>query len=566
MTRSLCWAVLLAIFMSGVTILSRPLLPVDETRYLSVAWQAHQDGDYLVSHLNGETYAHKPPLLFWLINAVWKITGVAVTPARLVGPAAAIGCLLATSLLARRLWPDSPSTVQCAPLILVSSMLWMVLFPLTMFDTLMTLAGLSALLGVARAADGQFWSGWFIAGISMGLGILTKGPVILVHVLPTALSVWWWAPQWRGRLWKWHLGLSSAIGIAAMIGLAWALPAAKSGGPAYANELLFGQTAGRMVESFAHEQSFWWYLPWLPLCVLPWLLFVPVWRSISSYQSDRGLKFVLVAALGTLTIMSLVSGKQIHYLVPLLPHCAMAFSRLANRSGQEFVSRRDQLVPAAGTIVMGIMPLIFNTFAPFGTRALTGLVADIYCIPFVLCGIALLVRPRQSTPQAVATIATFSIVFMATVVFALSATLWDGFDLKPLAEFVRQSNRPTAWYKGYHGQINFLGHMSVVKELSSETDLGNWLRSTPNAIVVHRLPSGDNKWQDILPTLRTMDRTTPTAAQQRSISEYLSKHEAFPLSDWGPKVLYVQWIHSGLLDSPHLVVIYDDLQPSAANR
>ena len=62
--------------MSAVALLSRPLLPIDETRYLTVAWESHQEGNHLVSHLNGETYAHKPPLLFWLINAVWKITGV----------------------------------------------------------------------------------------------------------------------------------------------------------------------------------------------------------------------------------------------------------------------------------------------------------------------------------------------------------------------------------------------------------------------------------------------------------------------------------------------------------
>ncbi|MBC7966093.1 MAG: glycosyltransferase family 39 protein, partial [Fuerstia sp.] len=72
--RHLLWTICLALLLVFSAVFSRPLLPPDETRYISVAWEAHVRGDYLVSHLNSETYAHKPPLLFWLINAVWSVT------------------------------------------------------------------------------------------------------------------------------------------------------------------------------------------------------------------------------------------------------------------------------------------------------------------------------------------------------------------------------------------------------------------------------------------------------------------------------------------------------------
>jgi hypothetical protein len=49
----------------------RPLWPVDETRYASVAWEMWLRGDFLVPYINGEPYSHKPPLLFWLIHAGW---------------------------------------------------------------------------------------------------------------------------------------------------------------------------------------------------------------------------------------------------------------------------------------------------------------------------------------------------------------------------------------------------------------------------------------------------------------------------------------------------------------
>ena len=56
------------IVMVATAIGFRPLLPVDETRYLAVAWEMWRDGNFLVPHLNGETYSHKPPLLFWLMH------------------------------------------------------------------------------------------------------------------------------------------------------------------------------------------------------------------------------------------------------------------------------------------------------------------------------------------------------------------------------------------------------------------------------------------------------------------------------------------------------------------
>ena len=65
---------LLALYLAAS--LARPVLPVDETRYLAVAWEMWQRGDLLVPTLSGEPYSHKPPLLFWLVHAGWAAAGV----------------------------------------------------------------------------------------------------------------------------------------------------------------------------------------------------------------------------------------------------------------------------------------------------------------------------------------------------------------------------------------------------------------------------------------------------------------------------------------------------------
>ncbi len=44
-----------------LALLTRPLFPMDETRYVALAWEMWQRGDFLVPYLNGEPYSHKPP-------------------------------------------------------------------------------------------------------------------------------------------------------------------------------------------------------------------------------------------------------------------------------------------------------------------------------------------------------------------------------------------------------------------------------------------------------------------------------------------------------------------------
>ncbi len=75
-TRDTWLRVALVAVLTVAALASRTSLPVDETRYLAVAWEMWQRGDFLVPFRNGEAYSHKPPLLFWLIHAGWAIFGV----------------------------------------------------------------------------------------------------------------------------------------------------------------------------------------------------------------------------------------------------------------------------------------------------------------------------------------------------------------------------------------------------------------------------------------------------------------------------------------------------------
>ncbi len=108
------WGVLALVALVLVAMVAlRPLLPIDETRYLAVAWEMRLSGDPAHLTRNFAFYTHKTPLLFVLINLVWLLTGVSEFAARLVGPALGLGMVAATALWRGGSGPTAPA-LGCA--------------------------------------------------------------------------------------------------------------------------------------------------------------------------------------------------------------------------------------------------------------------------------------------------------------------------------------------------------------------------------------------------------------------------------------------------------------------
>ncbi|NBQ85559.1 MAG: hypothetical protein EBU03_05510, partial [Methylophilaceae bacterium] len=150
LTVGFLWLVLVV-----VSLLSRSYLPIDETRYVTVAWNMYLNHDYLVPYLNGETYSHKPPLLFWLMNLGWQVLGVNDWWPRLVPSFFALGAVLITQKIAMRLWPTQEQTSHIAALILLGSGMWAVFTTATMFDMLVAFFTVLGAWGLLLAWQGD---------------------------------------------------------------------------------------------------------------------------------------------------------------------------------------------------------------------------------------------------------------------------------------------------------------------------------------------------------------------------------------------------------------------------
>jgi 4-amino-4-deoxy-L-arabinose transferase-like glycosyltransferase len=345
----------------------------DEPRYAQIAREMRETGQYIVPHLNAEIYPDKPPLFFWLMALSAVPSGdVSAFEARLPSVIAGLGLILLTYLFAARLF--DPGTGLLAAGVLFCCEQFFSTTTSSHFDTILafftTLALLLFYTGYTRAEKGKnFMLGAYGA---MGAALLTKGPVGLVVPL-ASMVLFVLARKEFGRIKDLHIGkgLCIAVGIIA----AWLIPACIIGGETYTQNILFKQTVGRTVESFAHKEPFYFYFKGFPVDFLPWTLFVPAaalyfWKY-PSRSKDMLLPLVWFAF--TFTMFTLVSGKRNLYLLPLYPAAAMLMAKFLNDVARndavfaEFSGSKLFMVPCyliAGAIpaagVTGIVMLIGN--------------------------------------------------------------------------------------------------------------------------------------------------------------------------------------------------------------
>ena len=418
---------LLALYLAAS--LARPVLPVDETRYLAVAWEMWQRGDLLVPTLSGEPYSHKPPLLFWLVHAGWAAAGVSSWWPRTLVALFALGSLGLLRPLTRELFPERTEAAGWAPLVLATSWPWAYFSSAIMFDLVLSFFVLLGALGLVRAWRRGGASAWAVYAVALGGGLLTKGPVVLLHLLPVAVL----APLWgrgAGTLgWAWYGRLLLGTLGGAAVALAWAVPAGIAGGEAYRNAILWGQTAGRLSESFAHREPWWFYLAALPVLTLPWWGWPALWRGARGTPfREAGVRFVLVQGASALLALSLVSGKQEQYL---LPEVAV----LAALGGRMLAGRRE----------------------PGGGR------------------------------RGVEGFALTSGVAFAVLAVAAVPVLGPAFDLGAVSSTLRSLEAqgvPLANEGKYHGQFHFLGRLQRPLEVVREDQIPDWLAGHPSGRVV----------------------------------------------------------------------------------
>ena len=472
----------LAVALFGI--LARPLLPVDETRYLTVAWEMREGGHWLVPRLNGEIYSHKPPLLFWLINLVWWVTGVSEATARLIGPAFGAGAIAATAGLARRLWPEDPDVGGRAALVLAGSTVFALYAGLTMFDAMLTLA---TILGIRALVATQRPGAWIELGAALAFGAFAKGPVILVLLVPTAVLAPLWSDEgWRMALARLGKALALGLGLVAL----WLVPAIITGGAEYRDAVLWTQSAGRVADSFAHGRPWWWFLALMPLVLWPWAWSGRLWRRLGRLDfHHRGVRLALVWAGSTLVIFSLISGKQLHYLLPALPAVALLAARAM--PGQRPIG-----APAAGLVPLLLGAAFLALWLGFGPEDIVAQVRPDWTLAVVgvlLISLAATVAMLRGLALAALGLGLVALIDLAFLIGPPGRL----YDARPIAgEIAPHDDGGIAVLGAYEGEFGFAARLQhPVLEFRELEQAVTWLAATPGGVLIARMdkphPAGE---------------------------------------------------------------------------
>lgn len=342
---------------------NRGLWAPDEPRYTQVAWEMLQSNSYLIPLMNGEIYAEKPPLFFWLTILFAKLTSFE-NASRWVSAFASLGTLLLTYFLGKI--SGNGKIGFTAAVILMTSSLFTLLMSTGNIDTTLTfLTTLSLFLFIRWELEGRLRYLIF-AYIACGLGILTKGPVGLL--LPwLSYAVWEISkyfrqekPSLRHLLW----GPLVALAVAA----AWVIPACIDGGPEYTRIILLKQQVGRAIEAYVHRRPWYEYLLVFPLNTLPWFVVlvgaIPGLKNLIK-EKNRWIILYVIWLCAIFIFFSLISSKRERYLLPVYPVFSLLLSHILliwTARGDNSISLK---IAAAITVIGVCCVLVFPFLQPF---------------------------------------------------------------------------------------------------------------------------------------------------------------------------------------------------------
>jgi 4-amino-4-deoxy-L-arabinose transferase-like glycosyltransferase/lipid-A-disaccharide synthase-like uncharacterized protein len=283
-----------------------------EARYAEIAKEMVDSGDWMHPQLMGIYHYHKPPVTYWLTAVSYKVLGVSPLSARFLLQIAALLQIWLVYGIAKIFFKRSGPAFLSAMLYASFPTLIIGTRALTT-DLYLTLTILAALYCWFLFLDRKNAVMLIACYAFLGIGILTKGPVVLI----VPLLVWAFQGLVQKRnlgSWKTHL-----IGVFLMlgIGLSWYLVLVKEN-DTFLNYFLVKHTIDRFAtDAFNRGQPFWFYIAILLGTAFPWILIlvknVPLKKVDFKSQGALLVAWVLLPLL----FFSMSQSKLVLYILPV---------------------------------------------------------------------------------------------------------------------------------------------------------------------------------------------------------------------------------------------------------
>lgn len=300
-----------------------PLLDPDEGLYAAMAQAMQAGGDWVVPRANGIPYVEKPPLYFWLTALALAAAGPAEWAVRLWSPLGALGAVLLTWRLGRRLY--GPRAGLLAGLAL-ASMAGSALFARrAATDFLFAFCLTLAVYGFVRDAErpGAGRGRFLLFYLGAALGVLAKGLIGLVFPALIVLVA-------RGvarRLPLRELNLGCGLALFALVALPWHLALTWQ-----APRLSWYYLVENQVLRFLDARSHWeddvpistlGFLVVTFLWVFPWGVFALARPAPPAWPAARWRPVVWAWLAAVVGLFALSRFKHEYYAVPAFPAVAL---------------------------------------------------------------------------------------------------------------------------------------------------------------------------------------------------------------------------------------------------
>ncbi len=334
--RRAAWFVFVAaVVFFSIGAASRGLWHPDEHRIAEIARvMSLPGGDWIVPHLGGEVYTHKPPVVPWIVAIAHGPLGldlaIAAKVPSILGGALAV---LATFLIARRFFGHTAGVAAATVLATAGEFDW--ICRRAQYDPLLT--GFTT-MGMWCFVRSRFpapderatpWRDAILGSLCVGLGVMVKGPVALIFTAPVLIAFAVASRESKSLA----TPRAAAVLLVLLPAAVWLTFAGAQGGTDYASKLVIDRAAAQTGGDDSKAEPFWYYLVALPKGLLPWTFFLPaaVLAATSRRKDDerRADLFTLAWLVVPFVVMSLIPAKRDLYLLPLYPALAICVGKLA---------------------------------------------------------------------------------------------------------------------------------------------------------------------------------------------------------------------------------------------
>ncbi len=411
---------------------SLPLVGPDEPRYAEVAREMFARRDLITPTLGGLPWFEKPPLLYWLMVASYRVIGVTEYAARL-GPAicglltAGFVYWIGRAVETAGLTNDSARAVASAneeqrrdglrrysALVWLTSLGAMVFSRGASFDIVVTMTVSGALVCFfvwhvryngqrehTNSTDGPTSNTkhrWLLIGfyLFIGVSLLAKG--LIGIVIPFGVLLVYYLVRHERPSGKFLKSLSWGVPLATAVAAVWFGPMLARHGWKFIDEFIVQHHFARFVtDKYHHPAPFYFYLLVLVALALPWTIFLLAsffssrrwhWRGQTPLDRLRVFTFCWIAV--PVVFFSISESKLTAYILPVLPAAALL---VAERITCFLNARRGDLVlRSTGVLLVGLGAV--GGWYMAHRSSLSPTLSAISMSPPIITGAAAIVRPQ----------------------------------------------------------------------------------------------------------------------------------------------------------------------------